>query len=609
MHGKSGSLFATLGQSARLQPLATGRPTVGKRMYRTRNLLRTPDQAEQFSARGLVEKALDDDPAGLRKLMRNLSSRVAREHWTTPLPEALEPAENPHIPAGYTYLLQLIAHDLVHSSVSLAGSATGAIGVANTRLFPLSLETIYGGGPDVCPAPYEIDGAYRDHVGVIPRTRFRVGQTRTMDGKFHIRKQDGSIEACPFRDIARAIPAGVRDSGLTANEQLSKTSCHPLRTEALLADNRNDDHALISQMAGLWQTLHNQVIDMIPIDGLLATLPPAEQAYRRFFCARFVVTLIYRAIVVKDVLPLILHPEVLKLYTGPNPPQLDAKYPGSQDGMPVEFLAGAFRFGHAMVRDAYRVNASEPRETDFALRQSSLRSPSDLPLNENWVVDWSRFFNISERAPNFSHRIGPTYAGALNATHRFPPISQTDMAGLADRDFVTAAYAGLWSVPALCKEMRAQGLSSVLADYDAWKPKLRAWLSLPPASGYEQYPLSPTDIDILVDDPPLPFFVLFEAGQPIARAAAPTDVAAGESLHLGSLGSIIVAETIFGALARTPIAFEDAGSHLKDQIAAAANDLLGDADCLDGIPEIATMSDLLLFMIKGGVIPPPRPGA
>src|SRR5262249_59813687 len=56
----------------------------------------------------------------------------------------------------------------------------------------------------------------------------------------------------------------------------------------------------------------------------------------------------------------------------------------------------------------------------------------------------------------------------------------------------------------------------------------------PPLAGF-----TPADIETLSNDPPLPFFVLFEAmQQPEARG-----------LHLGPLGSIIVAEVIFGALA------------------------------------------------------------
>lgn len=599
MHAINRSLTFGWSPSSRIEAVSVSSADTSRgTAHRIRNFLRPPTAGERFSAGGLVEAALGGTPAGLRLLMGKLAARVARERWQHPVRDGLDPADNPHIHAGYTYLLQLIAHDMVHSSVSLAGSATGAIGVANTRLFPLTLETIYGGGPDVCPHPYEIDRAHRNAIGVIPRTRFRAGQSRNMDG---------TMTGCPFRDIARAIPAQVRDRGLDPSEQLdlSQANGKPWRTEALLADPRNDDHALISQIAGLWQTLHNQILDMMPV--VQPALPLAEQAYRRFLCARFVTTLIYRNILLKDVLPLILHPDVHRLYAGVAPPNLDATFPELKDAMPVEFLAGAFRFGHAMVRNTYLVNSAEGVGSAFALRQSSLRSPSDLPLNADWLIDWSRFFPLTDRVPNYCHRIGPVYAGALLDSMLFPPLTTMDYEGLPDRDFVTAGYSGLWSVPALSAEIRARGLAAVLPEYDIWQDKLRAWLATPAPGGVDPAPFTPGDIDILVKDPPLPLFILFEAGHAISAASSPTNMAAGESLHLGALGSIIVAETIYGTLARTPIAFEDAGSHLRDRIAAASDALLGASDALGAIPEIATMSDLLHFMIKSGAVPEPNP--
>ena len=53
---------------------------------------------------------------------------------------------------------------------------------------------------------------------------------------------------------------------------------------------------------------------------------------------------------------------------------------------------------------------------------------------------------------------------------------------------------------------------------------------------------SAADIETLSNDPPLPFFILFEAMHQSQT----------EGLHLGLLGSIIVSEVIFGALASDP---------------------------------------------------------
>ena len=58
--------------------------------------------------------------------------------------------------------------------------------------------------------------------------------------------------------------------------------------------------------------------------------------------------------------------------------------------------------------------------------------------------------------------------------------------------------------------------------------------------------LTAADIETLSNDPPLPFFILFEAMHQSQT----------EGLHLGLLGSIIVSEVIFGALASDPRAAE-----------------------------------------------------
>lgn len=564
-------------------------------IHRLRNLLRPPKTGETFSAGGSVEQALAGSSEPLRLLMRKLSARIGRERWVAPIRPDIGVTDNPLIPAGYTYLLQLVAHDLVHSSVSLAGSAWNSVGLANTRLFPLTLETIYGGGPDVSPQAYEIDQAHRQNAGIIPRTRFRVGQVRNLDR---------TMNGCPFRDIGRAIPAHVEDGGLARGERLSlDRSCDPWRTEALLADPRNDDHALLSQLVALFHGLHNLVIDMIPESVAMAAFPPPERAYRRFLCAQSVVTLIYRNILVKDLLALILHPDVYDRYTGALQVLHDDDDPATRDAVPVEFTAAAFRFAHCMVRDAYKVNSEVPIPFGKALRLSSLRMAGELPVDRTWVVDWSRFFKTSDREPNYSHRIGPVFAGPLTNSSTFKRLTEADTDGLPNRDLVTGCFSHLWSVPALCSELRARGLGALVPDYGDWKATVRSWLEKP-ASVHDLAPLSPADIDILTNDPPLLLFVLLEAAQPISPATSAINHAAGESLHLGAVGSVIVAETILGALRRTPIAFETAGPHVKDRIEAACQDLLGDAKALDAIPEIAKMSELVDFMIKGGALPP-----
>jgi hypothetical protein len=105
-----------------------------------RNLLPLQD-ASMFGA--------GKDPRDLRNLMRRLSARISRD----PPPQRPEDEDNRTIPSGYTYLLQFISHDLVNTSTSLAATAGRRFGFENARQQPLTLDNIYGGGPDVCPTP------------------------------------------------------------------------------------------------------------------------------------------------------------------------------------------------------------------------------------------------------------------------------------------------------------------------------------------------------------------------------------------------------------------------------------------------------------------------
>ena len=83
----------------------------------------------------------------MRNLMRKLSARISRESDGNA--DRPEDETNPNLPSGYTYLLQFIAHDMVNTSISLAVTRGRRFGFGNARQQPLTLETIYGGGPEV----------------------------------------------------------------------------------------------------------------------------------------------------------------------------------------------------------------------------------------------------------------------------------------------------------------------------------------------------------------------------------------------------------------------------------------------------------------------------
>jgi hypothetical protein len=141
MHGSNLSVIHKLENT---EPLLTAERKLGG----MRNLLKLPDSSK-FGA--------GKDPLQLRHLMRKLSARISREpNW---------PNENPNLPSGYTYLLQFIAHDMVNTSISLAATDGRRFGFENARRQPLTLDTIYGGGPAVSPQAYEFSQICKSPVG------------------------------------------------------------------------------------------------------------------------------------------------------------------------------------------------------------------------------------------------------------------------------------------------------------------------------------------------------------------------------------------------------------------------------------------------------------
>ena len=503
--------------------------------------------------------------------------------WPDKFNGGLSREDNPFIPAGYTYLLQLVAHDIVASSLSLAIS-DGELAVENARLQPMLLDTIYGNGPDVVPLAYEYSASCRASAGRIPRTRLRIGQTR-----------GDANGGCPFNDIGRARGVGLGDTGL---DKCSKTL-----TEALIADPRNDDHALISQLTLLFHRLHNEIIQFV--DTARPVSSSGNNAYANFLCARAVVTVIYRHIILYDVLKRLLNPQVYTHYISQQTPPVTPQ----GDGVPLEFAAGAFRCGHAMVRERYQVNSQIPLDLNRGLDQSSLRNPGNVPVTPAWIVEWKRFFELDETRPNYSRRLGPNYAGVAHNQWVFPALEDSNSHGLPIRDLLSATDAGLWSVPALIEEFRKDpGLAEILPPYEKLEKPLEGWLKEEPS-----FPglvlLQPDDIKEIVADPPMPFFILFEAActssDDLADPFDHFNSFRNGGRHLGPLGSIIVAESIVGMMRETDIVRGNGRGifdPLREQIDfvtskfGLANGMFSKFDAVDSMPA------LLKIMLEQNII-------
>src|SRR3954465_11045840 len=238
-----------------------------------RHFLGTPHPSQRLKVYGIDPLCAPAHLPRVRALMNRLSRRMDCEvQWPAHGDASLERWENPKIPSGYTYLLQFVAHDLVHSAIPLSVAGALGAGTANARRTPLQLETLFGSGPVGSPFVYALDAPNDDR-----RTKLRLGRTRW--------KHHNAKGGCPFRDIARAPAENV--TGIDRSIAGHRVAL----TEALVADPRNDDHAIMSQLTALFALLHNGLIDIVR-RGEPATGPNANlgAAYKRFLCARDALT-------------------------------------------------------------------------------------------------------------------------------------------------------------------------------------------------------------------------------------------------------------------------------------------------------------------------------
>jgi hypothetical protein len=537
-----------------------------------RHFLGTPRPSQRFKVYGIDPLCAPSHLPRVRALMNRLSRRMDAEiQWPSHADASLERWENPRIPSGYTYLLQFVAHDLVHSAIPLSVAGQLGAGTANARRTPLQLETLFGSGPVGSPFVYALDAPNDDR-----RTKLRLGRMRW---------KDKNVEpGCPFRDIARAPAENV--TGIDRSIPGHRVAL----TEALVADPRNDDHAIMSQLTALFALMHNNLIDLVrrqePATGANAHF---GAAYKRFLCARGALTSIYHNIIRKDLMKRVIHPAIYAAYCGPNPDFIDRS---ADDGwqIPIEFSHGAFRFGHAMVRPEYHINDLSTHDLNNTLEKSSANDPVNMPLDSSWIVRWSRFFEIDGSRPNFSRRIGPYLSDGLGNDQIFPAFDETDRVGLLYRDLFGASIAGMWSVDALIAEIAIRrphfiNMSRLLSDR-AWRvSQIREWLASAPVYGG----LTAEDIETLANDPPLPFFILFEAmHEPETKG-----------LRLGLLGSIIVSEVIFGALHSEAESFAGSTTSLAETLANLAVDYYPKNIFAD-VPEIERMDQLVDFIAELG---------
>lgn len=460
----------------------------------------------------------------------------------------LDEDENPRIPSGYTYLAQLVAHDISFLGSILPPLPEAAEAGPNLRTRSLDLQTIYGGGP------LERPFAFCPATNGGPRVQLRVGLVEGW------KEASQEARAGFGRDLPRARCPLTADDVAGGRRGL---------TEVLVADPRNDDHLIIAQTAALFHLLHNAICERLADNPAAFSPehaddeprpPTAFTAQERdvFTSARRLTAAVYRDIVRSDLMKRLLCDAVYARYARAPRPFLG----GGDGGVPVEFSHAAYRIGHAMVRTNYVIRNDAPFDLDDVLRFTSERAADRMPPSRAWTVRWSHFYEVETphhdhlAGPvrlNLSRRLAPSYSPALTASALISVTDDRDdpdlRTGIQRRDLLRGASVRMRSVESLVARIRraAPDLidpASLLGPEDpaARRAAVRAFLDR--GDGLPDR-LTDAEKDQVAADPPLLLFLLLEAA-----------VDQG-GLCLGILGSVIVGEVVFGALAAAEAADTD----------------------------------------------------
>lgn len=373
------------------------------------------------------------------------------------------------IPAAYTYFGQLLSHDL--SFFSGEPSA-----LRNLRSPMLDLDNVYG------------DDSRTNAYLFGPNGEFRVDRTGSGDADLP-RMQGG---------------------------------------EAVIPDFRDDVTIMLSQMHLAWMRFHNGLLRAR--QGNFVPCTPGTTAFDEL---RTAVLSVYQWIVVHDYLRRMIDPTVWSAVElaltdlscwAASPLRLSRI---GDSRIPVELVFGVLRFGHAMVRDSYRLNGTLPEISLFPAygdEPADLGTRSDLfgfrKIPDGWEVDWSLFDGSTQG--QFAQRARPIGLSIVASLGRVPEHLAPDL-----RDPSPDAKRGRLRL----------AFATLTRSLQLGLPAARTVIQALSDRGH-----SVNQPAKEVGDMPLWVFVLHEAQQ-----------AGGD--HLGPVGSILLAEGILGVLANDSRSF------------------------------------------------------
>jgi hypothetical protein len=391
--------------------------------------------------------------------------------------------DNLSISAGFTFFGQFIDHDLTFDPTSILERQNDPEAIENFRTPSLELDNVYGSGPRVSRHLYDVNDP----------------------AKFLLEKLGGP----------------------DSQDDMPRNS----QQVALIADPRNDENTIVSQLHVAMLKFHNAVVDHVRAKGT-----PEGQVFEQ---AQRMVRWHYQWIVLNEFLPKTVGGDVVQKVLRANPG--DRLYQFKHEPfIPVEFSVAAYRFGHSQVRPGYRLNSGFAAGLFNANLDPTSPDPADLrggKRAERRFVEWDLFFAIpgtNRRQPSKEidtklstplHALIPGAPGQISGTG-----SPTNPQSLAQRNLLRGLALGLASGQAMARHIGVKVLTpDQLTDLKQF------------GVGFE------------TETPPW-FYMLKEAEL------------VNNGTKLGPLGGRIVAEVIIGVLQGDRFSFLNANPNWKPEL-------------------------------------------
>tara|TARA_R110001592_G_scaffold72974_1_gene223007 strand:+ start:254 stop:1798 length:1545 start_codon:yes stop_codon:yes gene_type:complete len=402
--------------------------------------------------------------------------------------------------SGYTYLGQFLAHDLSRlrdEKHALEVAPIECDRVISTVSPSLDLSCIYD--------PPEDGVVKKDQLRISGSAKMLLGAAQKKDTLLH------------EHDLPRT------DDGM-----------------AIIADDRNDENVIVSQLHLQFLKLHNFFVEKI------SKKEPNLKTDALFEAAKEQVILHYQEVILYDLLYEIMHPDVWRSIILEDRSVLwkvkltESGEAAEESVLPIEYAGAAGRFGHPMVNNEYALNDEKPvfLEDLFKMTGAGGFGNAEKRLPASHVIDWLCFFDFptlerSTNSKNKAERISPAVRIKLKHTRI---LDRPKMTNLARRNLVRGAQlklpSGQFAARHLNEHFSEQLKECGITIRELSSEELSLKSDIPLSDSLEEH------CPRLLANTPLWYYVLVEA-------CLETHQGIGK---LGPLGSLFLAESIKGVI-------------------------------------------------------------